>query len=198
MRKPKLPHFTAKKVMYTMPPSFALWIGHHGSARWTQMKAAQEILGIDFETFCEMYPAAGPDVRAARDPLWQEYVRCARWLIEGKIMAWYAAPGKKLRLQVQWASATVWVEADLLAPYDGFLKVCYDRVLPDALEDHEGASTEGQEALFSPRLTTPTGTRIKILGRWLDLSGWIFEDGLSRRAPEEVPADRFFTLARGV
>lgn len=130
MRKTKNPELKASRVLATQPASFSEWQKAHGGvSHMIQQLTAASITGITLEQVESMYAVA--DIRVKKTPLLQEYIRMARWLVEGKILAFYVeSETLDVLIAVQWTKTPetpiTWVRVH--SDTKGFAKVCYDAV----------------------------------------------------------------------
>lgn len=187
MRKAKLPGLVAVQQIVSLPPSFLEYAKGLGQSRWYKEKLCEDILGTTRQGFIGHY-SKGLDVREHRDPLDQEYERCARWIIESKVKSFWANKQGMVFVDVHWTITNV---DTVIAMYmgrgtiDKFAKVCYDYVLDEK---------EAQEALAGPKLpvTDRLGTyspmKARVLDRWLYHSGFYtyWEEGELRTTSRTI------------
>jgi len=169
MRKHKPDNLKVRSITLTTPfPQVRLPEG--SSAAYNAM-LAERILGTPFAAFVERYGNPVNDLRFKRDPISQEFIRCARWMVESKILG-LTIGASSLFLNVQWlkTGVTNWVRFDFRDLSRGFRHVIYD----EALEEPMGGS------LFKPcQFLNQIGVSLKLdrrkfrgqmLYRWLMFS----------------------------
>lgn len=86
MRKIKPAAFKAVRTTVTMPASFIEFTDKfsHGMSHFAQDNIARCVTGKTPEQF-DGYLSDSEDVRFRRDSAWKEFIRCARWMMEGEI-----------------------------------------------------------------------------------------------------------------
>ena len=144
-RKSKPVSLRAAAITCSFPPSFKNYLqplgaspsGSVGVSQALQALIAQKVHGLTMADFKAAYGDPVRDVRFKPDPLEQEYVRVARWILESQILGiylWAPEPGSGQQLwgvKVQWlvTGVTMDLRTDVCSTTPGFRHVIYDDAL---------------------------------------------------------------------
>ena len=194
MRKLKVKENKALRVTVTMPPSFSEWAGITGMSQFLQRHIAELITGVTYKEFAEEMGAnAGAgDLRFKKDPWEQEFVRRARWMIEGKILGFSRSANPHWVLIVKWEKTGVTNAVKVLYNTRQFKHVCYDAVyagqeeldeeLRSVVEGWKEGDPKAKEDLdytdipmvknWLDSIYSLDVFKAKLIARWAELSGW--------------------------
>jgi len=124
MRKKKAENLKAVKAMITLPASFDNYLTTLGTSKFVQVKVAESILGMTLHQFTEHMGKLN-DVRAHKDSLEKDFIRTARWISEGNILATFRTE-KCIYLYVHWTLSDRLSELKISIDGNTFKHICYD------------------------------------------------------------------------
>lgn len=175
MRKKKNENLKAAHMTVSIPPSFLKAYRGRLSAV-VQEAMAERIIGMSYNDLCQAYAV---DARERRDPLEQELVRCARWVLEGDIIGLRLVSGE-VEVDVRWQSGIVTTVA-IDGETEGFRKVCYDADLGDKRTSKTaGVRTDVTLTGLAQNLSS---FKMMVLKQWLrrsellEVTELVYEDG---------------------
>ena len=150
MRKTKSPQLKAARTLTTGPASFAeWWKAYGGTSHAVQQLTAASVTGITLAQMESMYSPemGGLDNRLKKSPWSREYIRMARWMLEGRILAFSVESDTlDVLLAVQWilspGTPVTWVR--IRSDTHGFERVCYDSVEASLRGDTSPADVENR------------------------------------------------------
>lgn len=185
--------FKAKPVMMTMPRSFADYVKAEGQSEFIQMHIAEKVIGIPFSEFVLRMnqphdadakelniSSSAEDLRLKKDTWEQEYIRLARWMLEGDILGFSRTANPNWLLLVKWKYTEVVNVVKVVSFQRQFNRVCYDSVYMSQEELDAALKEEGVKDYtdlnfikrWENRIYAMDWFKTKIITRWAQLSGW--------------------------
>lgn len=167
-RKTKDDNLKKIRRSITIPRSLNEWSvdNKFNISKAVQVAVAEKITGMSFAEFQVMY--SNEESRTFRyhpkDSIVSEFIRASRWMVEGKILRYFHVKNMGSAdtiMEVQWGSETVCVRVD----WD---QIAFYHVLYDCVCHWDYVSM--YETLI-PTTNILTGTKGKLIARWLELSG---------------------------
>ena len=199
MRQKKNPDLKAKSVMVTMPNSYHEFMTDGNLSRFVQIAIAEKVTGVTYKEFLA-HQNPYEDTRVRRDPWEQEFLRMARWMLEGKVIGVSRQANPDWLFLVKWnlTNETTLLRMDYRT--SSFNRVVYDEVEKDQEELDNLVSETNEYGEFADEDGNPNADiykvtdcfrlykqngfaaiysmnplKAKILARWAELSGWKVE-----------------------
>lgn len=187
-------HLKAKRRNITIPQSFDTFVKENpiNLSKMAQVYIAEEVTGMKFQEFETLYSTeeSRADRHHASDSIVVEFIRVARWMLEGTIVDSVAVYSKEFGYEHDLDLKVVWQNGEetivlLHMELDGFRHVIYDMAYEPGTDFEEICSSVkvfpeyGDKAdicrYFLPHHTPRDQThnqslKFRIINRWLELS----------------------------